>query len=223
MDTKENFTTQELEQMLADRKKKEKEEKLAKKEAYEKKRDEFVYSMVKRAIVLHNEMKYFKKYCLEELEKMREEANDYGDIRSNSKGGFSLRHRETQEMVSLDRNSVPEYDERAAMAEGLIKEFIEDKVKKKDMQTYRTIMALLERNKQGDLTPSRVASLLKVRDNYDDERWKKAMELFEESFRIREISYSVSFFTKDNMGKDKAIALTFASIPVDVLGLNENK
>lgn len=210
-----NMTVEQLEQLLAEKKKEEKQLRLQKKAEYEKKRDELINSVIGRAKVLHDQMRDFKQYCLEQLESFRETAAEYGDIRSNSKGGFSLRHNETQELVSLDRNVTNEYDERASMAEDLIKEFLEDKVKKKDAQTYRTIRALLDRNSQGDLTPSRVASLLKVRDNYSDERWVKAMDLFEESFRIREISYSVSFYRKDDMGKDKAISLSFPSIPVD--------
>lgn len=208
-------TTAQLEAMLAEKKKEDKQKRLKEREAYEADRDQLVNQLVARAKVLNDQMRDFKQYAIDQLEAFREKANDYGDIRKNSKGGFSLRHRATSEMVSLDRNSIPEYDERAAMAEGQLKEFLEDKVKKKDLATYRTIMALMERNKQGDLTPSRIASLLKVRDNYDDERWQKAMQLFEESFRIREISYSVSFFRKDSMEKDQAIVLTFASIPVN--------
>ena len=212
-----SLTTDQLEAMLAEKKKEQKAQKLAARENYEKSRDTLVEQLVARAKVLNAQMQDFKQYAIDQLEAFRETANDYGDIRKNSKGGFSLRHRATSEMVSLDRNSIPEYDERAASAEGLLKEFLEDKVKKRDLPTYRTIMALMERNKQGDLTPSRIASLLKVKDNYDDPRWIKAMELFEESFRIREISYSVSFFRKDSMQKDQAIVLTFASIPVDFL------
>ncbi|KAF0198457.1 MAG: hypothetical protein FD170_4003 [Bacteroidetes bacterium] len=215
MDTKQiELSIAELEAMLAEKKKQDRIAKLKARESYEAGRDELVSQLVARAKVLNDQMRDFKQYAIDKLEAFRETANDYGDIRKNSKGGFSLRHRSTAEMVSLDRNSVPEYDERAASAESLLKEFLEDKVKKRDLATYRTIMALMERNKQGDLTPSRIASLLKVKDNYDDERWTKAMELFEESFRIREISYSVSFFRKDQMQKDQAIVLTFASIPV---------
>ncbi|MBS4041615.1 MAG: DUF3164 family protein [Flavobacteriales bacterium] len=218
MDTKQidlnELTTAQLEAMLAEKKKAEKVAKIAARKEYENQRDELIEQLVARAKVLNDQMRDFKQYAIDKLEDFRITANDYGDIRKNSKGGFSLRHNLTGEMVSLDRNSVPEYDERAASAESLLKEFLEDKVKKRDLADYRTLMALMERNKQGDLTPSRIALLLKVKDNYDDPRWAKAMELFEESFRIREISYSVSFFRKDKMQKDQAIVLTFASIPV---------
>jgi len=209
------LTTDELQELLKKKQKEEKEKRLREKQEYEAKRDLLVTSLIDRAKVLHNQMKDFKQYAIDTLEAFREEANAYGDIKKTSKGGFSLRHSETQELVSLDRNTIAEYDERASMAEGLIKEFLEDKVKKRDQQTFRMVTALLERNKQGDFTPGRIASLLKVKDNYEDPRWVKAMQLFEESYRVRDISYSVSFFRKNAMDKDEAITLTFASIPVD--------
>ncbi|MBS4057783.1 MAG: DUF3164 family protein [Bacteroidales bacterium] len=206
----------ELRALLAQREAEERLARIEERAAYEKKRDNLVQSLVARAMVLQHQMQQFKNYCMEQLDEFRETAHRYGDIRSNSKGGFSLRHSKTGELVSLDRNSIPEYDERAALAEQLLKEFLEDKVKKKDLQTYRTIAALMERNRQGDFTPSRIAALLKVRDNYDDERWQKAMQMFVESFGNREISYSVSFARKDSMSKDKSILLNFASLPVVV-------
>lgn len=216
MEQVKELSVEELEAMLAERKKERRKEKEKKREEYENRRNSLVSDVITYASALHEDMKSCKKFTLQQLEEFRTIAAEYGDIRSNSKGGFSLRNSDTQEMVSLDRNVVGEYDERAAMAEDLIKEFLEDKVKKKDLATFRTIMALIERNKAGDLTPSQVAKLLKIKDNYDDSRWIKAMELYEEAFRVREISYSVSFYRKDDMGKDVAICLTFSSIPVEL-------
>lgn len=214
MEVLENLTVEQLEAALQEKKKAEKAEKLKAKQQYESIRDSLVSELVIEASALNATMSTFKKTALRLINDFRDKAHEYGDIRKNSKGGFSLRNSKTGEMVSLDRNTVPEYDERSTMAEQLIKDFLEDKVKKKDLQSYRLVMTLLEKNKRGDLTPSRVASLLKIKDNYDDHRWIKAMELFEESFNFRDISYSVSFFTKDEMGKDRAIVLTFSSIPV---------
>ncbi|MDR2887684.1 MAG: DUF3164 family protein [Bacteroidales bacterium] len=209
------LSVEELRKELERREAEAKEARLIARERYERERNALVTDLMADAVWLENKMKVFKSGALARLNGFRQLALEYGEIRSNSKGGFLLRHSETQEVVSLDRNTVPEYDERASLAEQLLKEFLEEKVKKRDKQTYRTISALMERNKKGDYTPSRIASLLKIRDNYDDEKWVKAMQLFEESFQVRDISYSVSFYRKDTMGKDQALCLTFASLPVD--------
>ncbi len=204
----------ELEQQIEARKKQERTAKIKAREAYEANRDALVADLVKEAKQLNEKMAMFKSRAIRFMEEFKEMANEYGDIKSSSKGGFSLRHSVTQEMVSFDRNATPEYDERAASAEELLKEFLEDTIKTRDVPTYRTITALMAKNKAGDFTPSRIGALLTVRDNYTDSRWVKAMELFEESFRVRDISYNVSFFAKDGMGKDQPIKLTFASLPV---------
>lgn len=210
-----SLSNEQIEKELERRKVEEKESKRRQREKYESDRNILVSRLVRDAKNMEEVMSGFKQKCLNDLNGFRDYANFYGDIKKSSLGGFSLRNSNTQEVVSLDRNRVPEYDERASMAESLLKEFLEDKIKRRDLQTFRTISALLEKNKKGDFTPARISSLLKIKDNYDDERWQKAMQLFEESFSVRDISYSVSFYTKDAMGKDQAVCLTFASIPVD--------
>lgn len=211
----EKMSASELEALLKQKRKEEREKRMREHESYEVKRDKLVSELMSRAKTIHSLMRDFKVFAIKSLKEFREIADSYGDIRSNSKGGFSLRHRETQEVVSLDRNVVAEYDERAAIAEQHIKDFLLDKVKKRNLATYRTITALLVRNKMGDFTTSRIASLLSIKDNYDDERWIKAMELFEKSFRIREKSYSVSFYKKNSMQKDESIPLSFSAISID--------
>lgn len=212
MEDLKSYTAEELKAALAAKEKEEKDQKRAARAEYELERDKLVDELIAEAIDLEIKMASFKARCLEAFDEFRSRAQEYGDIRGHSKGGYSLRHSKTQDIVSLDRNIKPEYDERASMAEELIKEFLGDTVKKKDQQTYRTISTLMSKNKKGDYTPSRIASLLSIRDNYDDPRWTKAMELFEESFRVRDISYSVSFARKDGMGKDQPLCLSFSAI-----------
>lgn len=210
-----NLTTEQLQQLLEKKKKQEAEKERRKRQEYERERDHMVKNMVIEAQILHSIMDSFKHKCMRKLENFSEKAQEYGQIRKHSKGGFSLRTADGDMMVSYDRNTVPEYDERAHMAEDLLKEFLEDKVKKRDQKTFRTITALMSRNKEGRFFPSRINALLKIRDNYDDERWQRAMKLFEESYRNRLVSYTVTFYVKDHMEKDRSIPLTFASLPYD--------
>jgi len=182
-------------------------------ESYEAERDTLVKNMVKEAKDLHMKMIGFKAQTITRLENFRDTARKYGDIRSNSKGGFALRNTDQSMKVSYDRNTKSEYDERASLAEDLLKEFLVDKVKKRDQKTYRMITSLLTRNKTtGEFNPVSINSLLAIEDNYSDERWKKSMKLFRESYNNILISMSVSFFVKDDQDKDQAIPLTFASL-----------
>ncbi len=209
-----NLTTEYLETILAERKKAEIEERKAKKERYESNRDKKVNEMVSQAQAWHDNLADFKKRCFEFFDEMREDAANYGDIRKNTKGGFQLRASDTGKRIALIRNVKHSYDERADMAIGLIKEFLEEKIKKRDKATYTLVARLLEKNKQGDLEPSRVAGLLKIRDNYTDEKWQKAMQLLEESYHQRDVSMNIEFSTQDEYGKDQPVVLTFSSIKV---------
>lgn len=204
-----------LEAALKERKKLEAQERANMKEQYESERDILVTQMVESAEKVKDVLQTFKMECYESFEQFRERANEYGDIRSNSKGGFSLRSNDGNMLARLERNVIHEFDERADLALDLIKDFLETTIKKRDLKTHRVISSLLQRNKSGDLKPERVASFLEIKDNYDDERWVKAMRLLEESYRPREVSWNVAFYRKDKLGKDQPIVLTFSSLPIE--------
>lgn len=208
------MTAAELKDYLKKAEAKEKVAARKKRAKYEDERDELVRSRVKQARRLNKLLTEFKTNAIDDMEQFKVKALSYGDIRKNSKGGFGLRCSETGEKMTLDRNLVVEYDERATTAELLIKDFLEDKVKKNSRATFQTITTLMSKNKAGDYTPAMIGKLLSIRDNYDDERWQKAMKLFEESYTVQEVSYSMTFYEKDEQGKDMAICLSFASVPV---------
>lgn len=209
----EDMSVEELQDLLKKKNAQRREQLLLEKQTYEQERDQTVQAMVEEALELHKRMVAFKAKTTARLESFRKSAQKYGDIRSNSKGGFSLRHSGQRFRVSYDRNTKAEYDERAALAEELLKEFLEDQVKKKDLQTFRTINALMTRNKKtGDFNPTSINSLIAIEDNYQDERWRKAIKLFKESYQVVEVSMSVSFYQKDEAGKDQLIPLSLTSL-----------
>ena len=206
-----------LEQQIEAKKEAKRKEKLAARKNYETERDQMVNSLVKDAIDLHDTMSRFKAQAFHAFEQLRSLAAEYGDIPNNSKGGFSLRASDTKVKAALERNLVFEYDERCDLALNLLREFLEETIKKKDQQMYRTISTLLNKNTKGDMNPARVAELLKIKDNYADERWVKAMQLLQESYQEREVSYNVAFYVPDpTPNKDALVSLSFPSIPVAV-------
>lgn len=206
------MSSKELEQLLKKKQKQEREEQKRKRKEYEAERNVIVAKMIGEAKDLQGVMIKAKKLFLESLEVFKMKAVEYADIRKNSKGGFSLRSTDGTQRVVYSRNTKFEYDERAGQAEVLIKEFLSDKVKKRDKESYELIVGLMSKNKQGDYSPALIAKLLKHENTFDDERWEKAIQLFKESYREVDVSYSVEFYEKDKTGKDKHISLTFASL-----------
>lgn len=206
------MSARELKVLLAKKEKEERENRRKEKEVYESTRDALVLSMVQEAKELHEAMAKRKSKLMAAIREFKETAHKYGDIRKDSKGGFSLRTANGQMLVKYERHTKVEYDERADAAEDLIKDFLLDKVKKADQQSYRTIATLLSRNNKGDFSTSAIQSIIKLEDNYDDDRWRKAIRLFKESFRIVEVSNSLTFYEKSEDGKDELIPLNFSTL-----------
>ncbi len=213
------MSSKELEKLLKEKQKKERKAQARKQESYENDRNTIVAAMIGDAKELQKHMIKSKTFFMQSLEVFKLKAVEYADIRKDSKGGFSLRSSDGKQKVVYKRNVKFEYDERAKQAEELIKDFLADKVKKRDLKSYKIIVGLMERNKAGDYTPALISRLQKQKNTYDDERWIKALQLFEESFNEVEVSYSVEFFEKDENSKDQPIKLTFSTLPL----LQENK
>lgn len=207
------ISSAELEKLLAEKRKEEEKKRQEARELYEIDRDEMILNLTTKAHELSQTLRVFKTEVFQEIEKFQEKAKEYGDVRSNSKGGFSLRTKNGELKISYERNIINEFDERADMALGLIKEFLETTVKKRDLKSYKIISTLLVRNKAGDLNVSRVIQLLDLRNEFDNEQWRKAMNLLEESYRDRPIAYGISFYTRNpKTGKDELIPLSFSSV-----------
>lgn len=207
------LTVKELEQLLEQKRKEERKERQQAKEQYIADRDVMVETLVYDAQTLQMLMMEFKRKSHYIIEQMREQAFEYGDIRSNSKGGFSLRSSKTGAQVKLIRKTKVEYDERARVGEQLIREVLTDMVKKRDRNAFELISSFLAKTPEGEFQPAMIANLLTHKDRYDDTRWQRGIELFTESHNTVFVSMSTEFSVKDEQGKDQPVSLTYASLP----------
>ncbi|MDO6808114.1 DUF3164 family protein [Zobellia galactanivorans] len=212
-DTKsiEDLTAEELEQLLAKKKaaKKAAEEKARK--AYEAKRDKTVGELVTKALELEQQLEQFKHMCHISMEEHAVELQNYGKLRSNSKGGFSLTDSTGTLRITRRRDTEPNWDERSTKAVTLIKDFLGDTIKKRDLDLYEILMSFLEKNQNGDLEYGRVMNLWQHEDKYNDPRWKEGLRLIKESFNNHLKGYGYEFKTRATDTKWQSINLTFAS------------
>jgi len=206
------LSTKELEQLLKKRKAAEAKQLEAEKKAYEANRDKVVANMLITAQNLAKEIAEFKQYCHIEMDKQAIKLSEYGKIRSNSKGGFSVTNSEDEFRVTRRRDTEPAWDERSVKAIELIKDFLGDTIKKRDQKLYEILLGFLERNQNGDLEYSRVMDLLKHEDKYDDARWKEGLRLIKESFSNHLKGFGYEFKHKDENGKWQNILLNFSSL-----------
>lgn len=212
MSTTAELSTAELEQMLANRKQAEKTAAEKEKASYEKHRDEMVSKVIQTANALFKELGEFKTYCHIEMDNQAVKLSEYGKLRSNSKGGFSVTNSDDTMRVTRRRDTEPVWDERSGKAVELIKEFLGDAIKKRDVKMYEILMSFLERNANGELEYSRVMDLYKHEDKFDDPRWKEGLKLIKESFSNHLKGYGYEFKIKGEDGKWQNLYLNFSSL-----------
>lgn len=206
------MTTAELEALLKSRKAAEKKRQEKEQAAYEKKRDGMIEDVLRTANCLVKELTEFKAYCHIEMEHQAEALAKYGKIRSNSKGGFTVKNTEDTLRVTRRRDTEPAWDERSTKAVQLIKDFLGDAIKKRDVKMYEVLMTFLERNAKGDLEYSRVMDLFKHEDKWDDPRWREGLRLIKQSFSNHFKGFGYEFKTKGPDGKWHNILLNFSSL-----------
>ncbi len=207
-----DYTVDELEAMLAEKKKKEASKREAARKAYEASRDEKVLELVSEANALKEMLFNFKVKCHNVMELQHEKLQEYGELRSNSKGGFTLKDSKDEMSIRRRRDTEPAWDERSSKAVELIKDFLSDTIKKRDIKMHDILMSFLERNQNGDLEYSRVMDLYRHEDKFNDPRWKEGLKLIKESFSNHLKGYGYEFKVKAEDGKWQNIVLQFSAL-----------
>jgi hypothetical protein len=207
-----DMTAEELEQLLAKKKQAARMRQEKERKAYEAKRDETVSEIMQRAIELQGELEQFKAMCHASMEEQAIALREYGGLRSNSKGGFSITDATGTLRVTRRRDTEPSWDERSTKAVELIKDFLSDTIKKKDIDLYEILMSFLEKNENGDLEYARVMNLWQHEERYGDPRWKEGLKLIKESYNNHLKGYGYEFKTRGSDKKWQTINLTFASV-----------
>ena len=206
------LSTKELEDLLKKRKAKEAQKLQAEKEAYEKNRDQVVTNIFTTANALFRELGEFKQYCHIEMENQAVKLSEYGKIRGNSKGGFTVTNSDDTMRITRRRDTEPAWDERSVKAVELIKDFLSDTIKKRDIKLYEILIGFLAKNSKGDLEYSSVMNLYSHEDKFDDPRWKEGLRLIKESFSNHFKGFGYEFKSRGEDGKWENIILNFSSL-----------
>lgn len=202
---------EELKAALAKVEAQEKREAEAKKNDYESRRNGLSEGLVREATELEAMIVAFHEKAKSSLLAFREDSRQYGGLRANSKGGYSIESASGMK-ATLRFHAIWAFDERAGMAEELLKEFLAETVKKRDVPVYEILMSLLERNSDGKLEPRRVMEIIKHESKFTDERWTKAIKLLKESYHEQTSKYYMEFALKNGDGKWEAVNLNFSSL-----------
>lgn len=206
------LSASELEALLKKKRAEETAKRQEEKQQYETERDLKLVELMQEAIEYSAMMRGFKDLLHQFFDAQEVKLQEYGGIRSNSKGGFSITHSNGEMRVKRIRATEPVWDERSLKGVELISEFLKDTVKKKDIKTYEILMTFMSRNKNQDLEYPKVMELLQHKDKYDDPRWLEGLQLLTESYSLSQRGFRYDFFLKDQEGKWERIELNFSSL-----------
>lgn len=201
-----------LERMLAERRKQQAALQAKARMTYEQERDSDIAELTREALALQKMIRQFKIKVQQVMTRQAQKTAGYGLIPATSKGGFSLTNKTGDKRITRRRDTDPVWDERAGKAIGLIKDFLGDAVKKRDVKLFEILMSFLERNQNGDLEYAKVFSLLQHENKFDDERWTEGLRLLKESYSITLKRFAYDFKVKNKAGKWDRLELNFSSL-----------
>lgn len=176
--------------------------------AYEDLKEQTIISLCTGAITINETLKAFKLKAFEDMQTIYEMLKEYSSRHADGKGNFRIEHGNYR--VSYKRQGKPTFDERSHQAEKHIIDFVNSKFEN-DVDTKDLVMSLLER-KKGELDINLVQKLYAMEDRFQDENWKRGIELLKESYSFSHSKDYIGFEIKNDKGEWLPINLQFSNI-----------
>ncbi|WP_026725521.1 DUF3164 family protein [Flavobacterium sasangense] len=176
--------------------------------AYEDLKEQTIISLCTGALTINETLKAFKLKAFEDMQTIYEMLKEYSSRHADGKGNFRIEHGKYR--VSYKRQGKPTFDERSHQAEKHIIDFVNSKFEN-DVDTKDLVMSLLER-KKGELDINLVQKLYAMEDRFQDENWKRGIELLKESYSFSHSKDYIGFEVKNDKGEWLPINLQFSNI-----------
>lgn len=185
-------------ELLAQLKQEENDYRIARREAYEALRSEFMHAVRGKAEVLTEDVIGFKKWLEGETDSFTSVMKEYGQVKSGEQMSYTIVDGDFK--LEVKSNKVKGFDERADMAaERLIdylKRYMQRSDKGADDPMYQMAMTLLERNKMGDLDYKSISKLYELEDKFDGE-YADIMRLFKEANVVQRNARNYYFWKRN--------------------------
>ena len=185
-------------ELLAQLQQEEKDDRIARREAYEALRCEFMHAVRGKAEALTEDVTGFKKWLEGETDSFTAVMKEYGQVKSGEQMSYTIVDGDFK--LEVKSNKVKGFDERADMAaERLIdylKRYMQRSDKGADDPMYQMAMTLLERNKMGDLDYKSISKLYELEDKFDGE-YADIMRLFKEANVVQRNARNFYFWRRN--------------------------
>ena len=168
--------------LMAQLQQEEKEDRIARRDAYEALRGEFMQDVKTRVTALVADVKGFREWLEQEADAFTKVMKEYGQVKSNDQRSYTITDGDFR--LEVKSNKVKGFDERADMAADRLIDYLKGYMQKSekgmDDPMYQMAMTLLERNKMGDLDYKSISKLYELEDKFDEE-YADIMRLFKEA------------------------------------------
>ena len=196
------LSVEELERLLAEKKKMKKDEEIRKREAYEAIRAEVVHKIRTKVWGVVNNVKGFFDFVQAETGAFKEVMAEYGQLRDPGQMSYKLDWDGFR--IWIKCNKVKRFDERADVAALRLIEFLQTWIQRADNGVnnpmYQLAMTLLERNKFGDLDYKSISKLYELENKFNDPENSEIMQLFKESNVVEGTATNYYFEERDERG-----------------------
>jgi hypothetical protein len=178
----------------------------------DKKRDQLVRDIVKRAKALRDPLAEFRKQAENEIQAFIQSSADQYDAKiGGKKGNVSLLSFDGRFKVMRTYGEQVYFDERIQAAKALIDECIHKWAKGSRYEIKALVEHAFQTDKQGNINKDRVLGLKKL--DIKDEQWQRAMKAITDSMQVMSRKSYVRLYERDgDDGEYKPISLDIAAL-----------
>lgn len=206
-----NYSLEELENALSEKRELAKKREAEKRDAYEKLRADLVKTIHDKVQLTVATVQSLSDFLTTEINAFRSIMSEYGQLRDP--GQLSFKIEDSGFRIWVKTNKVKRFDERADIAATRLIEFLQEWIKKSDQgennPMYQLAMTLLERNKNGDLDYKSISKLYDLESRFNDPEYSAIMQLFKESNMIEGTATNYYFEQRNENGVWKRLEPSF--------------
>lgn len=140
-----------------------------------------------------------------------ETMKEYGMLKSTEQRSYTLQSECFK--IEVKSNKIKGFDERADIAASRLIEFLNSWIQGRSNggtdPMYRLAMAMLERNRYGDLDYKSISKLYEMESQFGDTEYSDIMQLFKESNVVEGTATNFYFHEKDNLGNWRRLEPSF--------------
>lgn len=206
-----NVTTEQLEEMLKQKKEQDRIAAQKKRDAFEGIRADVSNRIEQKVRAITLDVKSLFDFVVDETMAYYDVLKEYGQLKRDDQMSFSIPADKFK--IEVKTNKVKKFDERADIAAARLIDYLQLWIKNSqkgvDDPMYQLAMTLLERNQFGDLDYKSISKLYDLESKFSDTEYGEIMQLFRESNIIEGTATNFYFWEKTSLGVWRKIEPSF--------------